>query len=283
MGKIRYVMLLLGLAALLGSCKNDVPDKYIQPSRMVDILYEYHLAEAVANNSQGTDSVALRAFKTNILDKYEVTQADFDSSMVFYTRHTNQLEDVYKQVASRIEKESMALGINGGDYGQLALGGDTANVWKYDRTLVLSPHAATSSFVYEIKADTSYHAGDVLALDFDAQFLYQDGVRSGVAVMAVYFDNDSVAVATSQMTTSSHYHLQINNEEHLKIRGIKGFWLLNEEKAIGSRTTLKIMIASNIKLIKMHKAAEPAPLPKDTVIVTKPKDDNDTLEAHRSK
>lgn len=269
MRKFHYLMFVFCMIVLLGSCKPGVPNKYIQPSEMANILYEYHLADAVVNASQGTDSIAMRAYQANILEKYKVTQSDFDSSMVYYSRHTNLLEDVYKQLSGKIESESMALGINGGSgYGQLSLSGDTANVWKYDRTFVLSPHDATNSFVYEIKADTSYYAGDALALDFDAQFLYQDGIRSAVAVMAVYFEDDSVAVATSQMSSSSHYHLQISNEGHLKIKGIKGFWLLNEEKSIGSATTLKIMIASNIRLIRMHKAEEPSSLPNDTTTVS---------------
>lgn len=275
MRKFHWLVFLFGAIVLLGSCQSGIPNKYIQPSKMADILYEYHLADAVVNASQSTDSVAMRAYLANILHKYGVTQSDFDSSMVYYSRHTSLLEDVYKQLSGRIESESMALGISGeGGYGQISLGGDTANVWKYDRTLVLTPHDATNSFVYEIKADTSYHAGDVLALDFDAQFLYQDGVRSAVAVMAVYFDGDSVAVATSRMSSSSHYHLQIANEGRLKIKGIKGFWLLNEEKAIGSATTLKVMIASNIRLIRMHKAKEPSSLPNDTTAVSASKSDS---------
>ncbi len=32
-------------------------------------------------------------------------------------------------------------------------------------------------------------------LDFDSQFIYQDGIRDGLALLAVQFGNDSIASA----------------------------------------------------------------------------------------
>ena len=199
---------------------------------MVDILYEYHLADAIVSISQGGDSLAMRAYQASILEKYDVTQQNLDSSMVYYCRHTGLLEDVYRRVADRIDNESLA------------------------QAIVLSPSPAVNCYSYEIKPDTSYHKGDAFALDFDAQFLYQDGMRRAVAVMAVYYEGDSVATAFSQMSSSSHYSSQISNEGHLKVKRIKVFWLMSEDKTSESSNTLKIMIASNIRLIRMHKSSE---------------------------
>ena len=254
----RFIYLLLcSLTLFIYSCKPGVPNKYVQPSQMVDILYEYHLADAIVSISQGGDSLAMRAYQASILEKYDVTQQNLDSSMVYYCRHTGLLEDVYRRVADRIDNESLAQGMNGSNgYGDVSLGGDTANVWKGERAIVLSPSPAVNCYSYEIKPDTSYHKGDAFALDFDAQFLYQDGMRRAVAVMAVYYEGDSVATAFSQMSSSSHYSSQISNEGHLKVKRIKVFWLMSEDKTSESSNTLKIMIASNIRLIRMHKSSE---------------------------
>lgn len=54
--------------------------------------------------------------------------------------------------------------------------------------------------------------------------------------------------------SSSHYHLQINNIGRLKIKNIKGFWLHNngQNQTLTSRTTLRMLLLTNIKLVRMH-------------------------------
>lgn len=245
------------LALLTVSCKPSIPGKYLQPDEMADILYEYHIAEAITNATQSSDSIALRSYRTSILEKHDVSQSDFDSSMVYYCRHTKLLEDVYEKISDRIDKESVAQGLEGsGGYDDISSSSDTTNIWNHDRTLVLSPYASTNSYSFELKADTAFHTGDGFGLDFDAQFIYQDGMRSAVAVMVVTYEGDSVATATSQITSSSHYHLQIGNEGGLKVKSVKGFWLINNEKVLSSASTLKLLIATNIKLIRMHKPTQ---------------------------
>ena len=119
---------------------------------------------------------------------------------------------------------------------------------------------AANTYDFALKADTSYYAGDRLMLDFDAQYIFQDGMRDACAVMAVTYEGDSVEYATNQITSSSHYHLQINNTSHKRIKSVRGFWLINKGTSSDatSASTLKLLIVSNIRLVRMH-VAEPAP------------------------
>ena len=50
MNTVRIVPLLL-LFALVFSCKPQVPDEYIQPDEFEDILYDFHLADGMANGN----------------------------------------------------------------------------------------------------------------------------------------------------------------------------------------------------------------------------------------
>ena len=75
---------------LFVACKPGVPNRYIQPSELGDILYEYHLAEGIT--SLKNDTTALYYYKNNILKKHNVTSAEFDSSMVYYLRHADELK-----------------------------------------------------------------------------------------------------------------------------------------------------------------------------------------------
>ena len=260
----RFLYCTILIISLLGivSCKPGIPRKYLQPNKMADIMYDYHIAEALQSVHPAGDTMAVRAYHAYILKKYKVSQADFDSSLVYYTRHTKLLEDVYDKIAERLNNESALYGGS-----QLTLGdeitnnSDTTNIWQASPVQILSPYLAFNRKTFEIKADTSYHEGDKIILDFDTKFIYQDGMRDGVAVLAVTYSNDSVEVVSNSLMSSAHYHLQINNAGRLKIKSIRGFFLHNntQNQNLSSRTTLKMLLITNIKLIRMHtKRTEPS-------------------------
>ena len=90
------VTLLLAVALmLLSACKPQVPSQYIQPSDMEDLLYDYYVSQGLAVDVNPTVSGEnTRQYNVNlVLKKYNVTQADFDSSLVYYYNH---IEDLYK-------------------------------------------------------------------------------------------------------------------------------------------------------------------------------------------
>ena len=266
MQRVKHFAILI--LAILGvfSCKPGIPRVYLQPDEMADILYDYHLADGIQSVQPSNDSVSMRAFQTYILKKYNVSQADFDSSLVYYTRHTKLLEDVYDEVAERLNRESAIYGGSQLSFdGEDVSNSDTTNIWQSSPSMILSPYIAFNRKAFEIKADTSYYAGDKIMLDFDTQFIYQDGVRDAVAVLAVTYDNDSIEIVNNSVMSSSHYHLQISNSGRLKIKAVRGFWLHNNttNQALSSKTTLKMLLVSNIKLIRMH--TKPVEQPIDTV------------------
>ena len=256
--------LVLFITVVLTGCKPGIPGRYLQMDEMVDILYDYHVADGmVQTNFDSPDSVAMRAYRISILKNHGVTQADFDSSMIYYTRHTRLLQKVYDKIADRLDREAVERGGQAG-FTNLTENADTTNVWKRSTAFVLSPYLATNRMSFEIKADSSYHEGDRMVLDFDAQFLYQDGMRDALVVLAITYANDSVEYVNNSISTSSHYHMQIMNEGRLAIKSVRGFWMLSSDRAMptSSATTFKLFIVSNVRLVKMH-VTEPVKKPED--------------------
>lgn len=273
MSKYISCIIALLLTIAMFSCKPSMPDKYLKPSEMADILFDYHLAEGMQNVLQNNDSIAMRAYELSILNKYGVSKADFDSSLVYYTRHTAMLEKVYDDVTERLNRESSLYGgAQIGLNGEFVNSADTTNVWQSSPSCILSPYAGVNRLSFEIKADSSYHEGDKLMFDFDAQFIYQDGMRDALAVLAVTYANDSVEVVNSTVSSSTHFHLQINNTGRLKIKSVRGFLLHNNISSFASstsRTTIRLLVVTNIRLIRMHTKAEALPQNTDSVSVVK--------------
>ena len=144
---------------------------YIQPDKMEDILYDYHIAEAISTDYEiPHDSLTLRAYRHAILEKYGCTDADFDSSLVYYTRHTERLHRIYENLSQRLSNTAISLGASLSDlnrYGSLSATGDTANIWNGDMSFVLMHHPAFNKYSFKIDADSTFHPGDKLQLHFN--------------------------------------------------------------------------------------------------------------------
>lgn len=257
----KLMICLVAVMALLfcvSSCKPSLPSGVLSKGKMTDILYDYHLALAMAHMDDNGDKGQSLAYREAVLRKHDVTSAEFDSSMVYYMRHTELLEDVYKDLTDRYDNEITAMGGSakeGGEFANLSATGDTANVWNLAASMVFMPVKPFNSTSFNIKVDSTFHKGDRLMLDFDAQFIYQDGMRNGVAMLAVQFGNDSIAQRTIMIQSTQHYSVELSDDDSLGIKSVKGyFMLMNDDNGTGvsSQTTLKLMFLEHIKLIRMH-------------------------------
>ncbi|MCR5152490.1 MAG: DUF4296 domain-containing protein [Prevotella sp.] len=246
------------LSALM-SCKPSVPDEFLRPGELEDVLYDLHLAQGVAHEVAPGDQghVDIHAYRLAVFRKHGITEGQFEASMNYYYRHTDRMHDIYENLAKRFTNEAKALGVSGNELLQYtnAMRGDTTDIWTAQHDIILIPEAPYNRVSYDIKADSSFHKGDRIMLSLDAQFIMQEGIRDGVAMLCVEFANDSVATTTRNMTANSNYSMFIDDRDNLGISSVKGFIFLGNGNG-ESRTTVKLLSASNIHLLKIHKKEE---------------------------
>lgn len=251
------IMALTGVVLLLlAGCKPSVPSEYISPDELEDLLYDYHLADAMAQQAPGDYAQNTIAYREAVLKKYHVSQADFDSSMVYYMRHANVLHGIYENIAKRLEDDVKAMGGTGGAIAISGnnLSGDTADIWRGPRSLALLPVVPYNSHSFILKADTSIHRGDAFLLSFRSDFIFQDGSRDGVALLSIVFGNDSTASQVLHLSSPQQTTVSVDDRDSLGIKEVKGFFMLNKSQLDGgSSTTLQLMSISNIKLWRIHR------------------------------
>ena len=265
--RIKLAVLIL-FSLVLNGCKPSVPDGVLSPNEMEDLLYDYHLADAMAQDEGIDEGYKERMYRAAVLKKHDVSQAVFDSSMVYYLRHTEELQKIYEHLSDRLNDEVVALGGSSKGMSDFSLNGDTANVWTGVSTMVLDPHEPFNLYNFEIPVDTSFHKGDQLMLNFESEFIYQDGMRDGVAVLAVKFANDSVATQSVHMSSPISYRVTIADNDYLGIKEIKGFFILNKgnDPSGQSSSTLRLMILKNITLIRMREPKQdPEKMKQDSI------------------
>ena len=267
-----YMVIALGV---LSACGKKIPDDIIQPDAMQDLLYDYHLASTMSSSLPYTESYQKDAYFDYVFQKHHVTEAEFDSSMVWYTRHAEELATIYRSLQERLEreekqmKEQVAKRDNQID---VSMSGDTVDVWQ-DRTLYwLSTSSLTNKVVFDLKTDTTFKPQDAMELQADFHFI-PSKATSGKAVMALnfYFDNDSVQGLTRIVTRPGKQRLYLRPDSAFTIQSVSGFiYYSNNEHPDAS------LLVDDIRLTRYHNHEMPQE-PVDTL-----KQERDTLQASRA-
>ncbi len=261
MKKDCFIVLCLAMAVVLLSCKPRVPSGYIQPGDMENILYDYYMADGMANCEYGEvqeQAYNNRLYKLAVLKKHGVTQSEFDSSLVYYARHADRLHSIYENIEKRLGNAAIGMGASAGDlqqFGSSVSHSDTADVWNEERSCVLHTGMPYNVLSYAIKADTAFHKGDRMVLSFDTHFIYQDGTKDGVALLAVRLSNDSVVSRTIHMSSDSHYTLNVVDDGNIGIKDVYGFIFLTKNQNT-SFSTMKMMFVDNIRLVRLHNTSD---------------------------
>ena len=267
-----YMVIALGV---LSACGKKIPDDIIQPDAMQDLLYDYHLASTMSSSLPYTESYQKDAYFDYVFQKHHVTEAEFDSSMIWYTRHAEELATIYRNLQERLEreekqmKEQVAKRDNQID---VSMSGDTVDVWQ-DRTLYwLSASSLTNKVVFDLKTDTTFKSQDAMELQADFHFI-PSKATSGKAVMALnfYFDNDSVQGLTRIVTRPGKQRLYLRPDSAFTIQSVSGFiYYSNNEHPDAS------LLVDDIRLTRYHNHEMPQE-PVDTL-----KQERDTLQASRA-
>lgn len=261
MKRLSYLLILFVIVSFIG-CNPKTPSEFIDPDDMEDILYDYHLADAMAQQAPGGYDKNVLEYRAAVLKKYGVTQEMFDTSMVYYMRHTDELHTMYEHISERMQVEAKRIGADATG-GQATAMGDSANVWKGEKSLILIPNQPYNLSSFDLSTDSTFHRGDHIVLAFQADFIFQDGMRDGIAMLAVTFKNDSVASRLSHLSSSMPMTLQVDDNDSLGIKEIKGIFMLTKNNDMNSSsTTLQLMAISNIQLLRIHSKSQPVkPLP----------------------
>lgn len=106
-GMMRVIGKGLLLVACLGGMFACRPRNVLSTSQMIDLLVELHRGDGImyvrgydigpADQEQGVFAV--------LLEKNGVTQAQFDSSLVWYTNHPQRMDKIYPHVIARLQEE----------------------------------------------------------------------------------------------------------------------------------------------------------------------------------
>ena len=243
------------MVLLTAACKPTTPSRYIQEDDIEDILVDYYLAKAMAQeDATGTGNREFNQalYIESVLATHGVTQEFFDSSLVYYYTRADRFADICERVTKRLEDMALVLGASEGEIGKYAIynaTGDTANIWPDRPTALMMPIPPYNRWDFHIDADSTYRRGDALMMQFMSDYMYQSGSKDGTLYMAVVYP-DTVVGRNMHFSVSGLSQLRVPEDTTRAIKAIKGYFYLgsNDNKT----TTARLLFLKNVQLIRFH-------------------------------
>ena len=167
--KIRWT--LIACLALFTSCGKEIPEDIIQPELMEKVLYDYHLSLSINSNGKNTEK---EAQKNYIYQKHGISEALFDSSMVWYTRESKELMAIYENLEKRFKREhahiERLLESREDASARTSVSGDTVDIWRKADMYWMTKTPLNNQLAFDIKGDTTFHERDAFLWNMDYIF-----------------------------------------------------------------------------------------------------------------
>lgn len=220
------IVLILGFFLLLSACDGR-PRGVLDQSDMIKILVDMHKTEALlAEKGLSYGNYSSKAPYYNfVLKKYGITQAQFDSSLVWYTKNPKKFGRIYDDVTVQLTKFQKE--IKGGKYhavDTLELAKIKVNIWPKQMKYVMTKDSARTHLDFEIP-NQSFMYGDTYILKFLLRISPEDSsVRQRVVLRINYANGkvDSVYKTAYHDSLLRRYTFRFPAIRKLKIKSISG-------------------------------------------------------------
>lgn len=210
------------------ACKVKRPDGVIAESQMEELLYDYHLARSMGENLPVSDNYKKALYIQSVFQKYDVTQAEFDSSMVWYTRHADILAKIYEKINDRLKEEQASINhmvAIRDKKSPVSQPGDSVELWFMEQVSCLTNAQDNNKISFVIPADVNSQDRD--ALVWKASFFYPS--KAGKAMPETYmamqmiYRNDSVITSSRKITRSGEQEIRLQSDTLGALREVRGY------------------------------------------------------------
>lgn len=241
------MFLLLSLAA----CQVERPDTVLSDGQMENVLYDYHIAKAMGEEVPYGENYKRVLFVEAAFRKNGITKAQFDSSMVWFSRNPEVLSKIYENVNARLkgEKESLETLIALRDNKpRTSKAGDSIDVWAWQRLYQLSGMPMDNRITFTLPSDSNFQDRDTLR--WNVRFVFQgvdyDSVSAPVMALQIHYKNDSVVGNMLRVLKAGEHTLSLQGDTLGAIREVTGFVYYPEQKV------QRPLLLNRISLMRYH-------------------------------
>ena len=267
------VFLTLVCCSLFATACTNRPKDVLGHNKMVSVLTDLHKLDGILA-AEGMVAEENPLYYEYVLEKHQINQAVFDSSLVWYARNPKRFEKVYVNVVENItdwEKE-----ILGGKYHPIEP--DTIvkptfaflNIWNDSTNYRLTGDSARTELSFEIKND-SLLFGDLYILSFRQRIAPEDSTLNRQAQLYINYMNgksDTLSTILHSDSVLRRFKFYKYVDDTLEIKSIAGKLLAGVDYK-GTQNVFVDSISLKYRYIpeKQDSLREIIKIKKDTTIV----------------
>lgn len=234
----------------LAAC-SKVPDGILSEKKMQQVVKDMMIAQSMtsADYKSYPDNQSKQALYEGVFRKHGITQAEYDSSLVWYGRNLDIYMKVYERVLADVDKDIKALGDVQADAGPVS-NSDSVNIWPRRPYVTLQPEALFNGVIFDSQPETSYSSGSIFALGMRVWGL-RNGMHAWPEVRLSADQGDTIVTVNEQITRDGYREIWLKTVPTKRVKRVYGYIRLNDTTS----DYYKIYIDS-ISLIKYNYGSE---------------------------
>lgn len=210
---------------VLASCQIK-PNGVLSGKKMENILTEMHQTEGAlqAKGFEYNVPEVKKKYYNEILDKYGITQATFDSSLVWYTKHPKEFGMVYTKVLANLDTLNTEIG-RGKFHPDDIAGMIETNLWNLRTKYKFTTDSARNAIDFEIPNTQNLTTGDAYILSFLRQIAPADSSIAPYVVLRINYLNgkkDSIYTKIHNDSLLRRITFTFQARDSLKIKSLNG-------------------------------------------------------------
>ena len=251
------LLILMLLSVVLSGCRLKRPENVMSPRKMEQFLYDYHLAQVVAQELPSEERYTSNAYIEWAYEKNGVTREELNRSLVWYTRYPKEFAKIYKRLSNRIDDEYMSASkaLSQIEKKYVAVqSGDSVNLWYLGKTALLNTSDLMGKLTYCVNKDTTFYKGDTICLNMNGTFVSVDsGVPHYAYISLTAYYGDTLTTADTMLMSSGCVALSVVLDSKRNLSSISGS--INYLDSTDNRRSL--MVLSDMELMRFHEKVVP--------------------------
>ena len=223
---------ILMLICVVASCSR-VPKNIISEKKMRTVLYDMQIAEAFVEtkNEDFATSDARQVVYDAVFSKHNITQAEYDSSLIWYGKNMDLYMNIYKLVLRDLNKNIELLG----DIKPDPLSGDAStkdsiDIWIYSRSYSFKPERVFNTLSFDISPNVPYSQGSSYVLGVSVWGVSPHMKhKPKIHLSAVHAD--TIISVNKELSGDGYYETVIKTVATKQVKKIYGYITVNNADA----------------------------------------------------
>lgn len=251
------------LAVVMVACKVERPGYVLSDGVMEKVLYDYHIAKAMGENLDYNEQYKRTLYLNAVFKKHNITQAQFDTTMAWYARHPEVVNEVYDIVRERLmasrENYNHLVSLRDGKPTR-SKAGDSIDVWIWDRIHMLSGMPLDNKLTFTLPSDDNFQANDTIKWTVGFKFLSEQSVdttKRPIMAMQVAYAKDTIISALCRVDSSQVAQFVLQADTLGDIKELRGFiyYPTNQPK--------HTLLIDSVSLMRYHQTNDSIPATTD--------------------